>query len=373
MVERVENYKELKNFNRVESFNPENLIRPQIKELKPYESNAVPGCIRLDANENPLPWPEGMKEELFNTSIPLNRYPDGNASELRRALAEYTGVPVEGILTGNGSDELIQLIMAIYGGEGRQVVIHPPTFSMYGAAARVTGTEVREVPLVVEGEKITLDVEGILREARESSVKIIIICNPNNPTGTVFPREDILRIVAESGKIVVVDEAYCEFAGVSLSDEIKNYPNLLILRTFSKLYGMAALRLGYILGAPRTVEILNRGRQPFNVNTFTQKAGVLALQYAKEYEKQKEILLAEMEKIIQVLKSFPQVKVYPTQSNFVLFQVEDTNRVYEELLKRGFQIRNMGNLPVLGNSLRLSAGLPDENERLINALQGILA
>ncbi|NMA68108.1 MAG: histidinol-phosphate transaminase [Desulfitobacterium sp.] len=344
-----------------------------MKKLKPYESNAVPGCIRLDANENPLPWPEGMKEKLYNTSIPLNRYPDGNALELRKALAEYTGIPVEGVLTGNGSDELIQLIMGIYGGEGRKVVIHPPTFSMYGAAAQVTGTEVIEVPLVLEGERLTLDVEGILREARESSVKIIIICNPNNPTGTVFPREDILRIVAETGKIVVVDEAYCEFAGVTLSDEIANHPNLLIFRTFSKLYGMAALRLGYVLGDPRTIEIINRGRQPFNVNSFTQKAGVLALQYAAEYEKQKTTLLEEMDKIIDVLNSFPQVKVYPTQSNFVLFQVEETDRVYEELLKRGLQIRNMGNLPVLGKSLRLSAGLPEENQRLIKALKAILA
>ncbi len=357
----------------VNKFNPKEFVRTQVQKLKAYESNAVPGCIRLDANENPLPWPQGMEEKLFNTSFSLNRYPDGNALELRKAISEHTGIPVGGILTGNGSDEIIQLLMSIYGGEGREVIIHPPTFSMYGAAARVTGTGIREVPLLLEGGEFSLDVEGILQEAQESSVNIIIICNPNNPTGTVFSREEILQIVVKSGKIVVVDEAYSEFSGVSISDEIVNHPNLLVLRTFSKLYGMAALRLGYLLGNPETIEILNRGRQPFNVNSFTQKAGVLALEYGQEYEEQRKLLLEEMDKIIEALKSFPQVKTYSTGANFVLFQVEDSQRVYEELLKRGLQIRNMGNLPVLGDSLRVSAGLPEENSLLIKALREILS
>lgn len=355
--------------------NMEALIRPQIKNLRPYVSKAIPGCVRLDANENPLPWPHGMQEELLSAPIAFNRYPDGEARELKKALAEATGIPQEGILTGNGSDELIQLIMTTFGGEDRAVLIHPPTFSMYKAAAMVTSTEIREVPLILndEGNDLRLDVEGIIRTAAQPELSVIVLCNPNNPTGTLFPREDIMKIVRESGKLVVVDEAYGEFAGESVLDEIPNYPNLLVLKTFSKLYGMAALRLGYLLGQSSTIELLNRGRQPFNVNSFSQKAGVLALKYKEEFAEQKELLLGELEKIVATLRSLDSVKVFPTRGNFVLFQPENPEACYEQLIQKGFLVRNMGELPVVGKALRLSPGLPEDNAGLIKALQELFS
>lgn len=358
----------------VDKIRPEVFIRPQIQTLKAYESKSIPNCIRLDANENPFPWPKGMQEELLGSSFSLNRYPDGEAVELRQAIARYTGLPVVGILTGNGSDELIQLILATFGGEKRSLAIHSPTFSMYGAAAKVTGTDTIEIPLLLkeDGRDFRLDVEGILKAAAQPEVHIIIICNPNNPTGTLFPREDILRIIEESGKIVVVDEAYGEFSGESVWDQISNYPNLLVMKTFSKLFGMAALRLGYLLGQASTIELLNRARQPFNVNSFSQRAGVLALNYVEEYFQQGRILTSEIEKIADELKTLPQVKVYATKSNFVLFQTDNPEEVYQELIKRGFLIRNMGNLPVIGKALRLSSGLPEENTRLISVLKEIV-
>ncbi|MGE4272983.1 MAG: histidinol-phosphate transaminase [Desulfitobacterium sp.] len=351
-----------------------NFLRPQIQTLKAYESKAIPGCVRLDANENPLPWPKGMREELFASPFILNRYPDGEARELRQAISQYTGVPVEGILAGNGSDELIQLIMTTFGGEKRAIIYHPPTFSMYGAAAQVTGTDIIEVPLFLaeNGRDFCLDVEGILEAAAQSRVHMIILCNPNNPTGTLFPREDILRIVKESQKIVIVDEAYGEFAGESVVDQIPNFPNLLVMKTYSKLFAMAALRLGYLLGQASTIELLNRARQPFNVNSFTQKAGVVAFNYVEDYRGQGLLLINEMDKIVEALKSLPQVTVFATQANFVLFQPENPEQVYAQLIERGFLIRNMGKLPVIGKALRLSAGLPEENTRLISVLQEIL-
>lgn len=353
---------------------PVDFIRPQIRDLKAYVSKSIPDCARLDANENPLPWPEGMKEQLQSLSLAFNRYPDGEAQELKQAISHFAGVPSEGILTGNGSDELIQLIMTTFGGENRAVLINPPTFSMYGAAAKVTGTEVVEVPLLLteDGRDFCLDVEGIIKAAAQPLVHVVVLCNPNNPTGTLFLREDILQIVKESGKIVIVDEAYGEFSGESLIDQITSYPNLLVMKTFSKLFAMAALRLGYLLGQPSTIELLNRARQPFNVNSFTQKAGVIALDYVEEYSQQGQILLAELEKIVDALNSCPSVKVFATRANFVLFQPKDPEQVYQELIQKGFLIRNMGNLPVIGKALRLSTGLPEDNARLISVLKEIL-
>jgi histidinol-phosphate aminotransferase len=354
--------------------NPEELIRPQIRGLKAYESKPVPDCVKLDANENPFPWPRGMKDLLFKDPIAFNRYPDGGAAELKQALSRYTQIPAEGILTGNGSDELIQLIMTTFGGERKAVVLHPPTFSMYWAAAKVTGTDIIEVPLQTGAAlEVHLDVEGILQAAARPEVHIIILCNPNNPTGSLYPREDLLRIIKESGKIVVVDEAYTEFSGETVMDQIPNYPNLIVMRTFSKAFGMAALRLGYLLGQPSTIELLNRARQPFNVNSMTQRAGVLALQNLDEYKNQIQVLVEETQKIYEALKSIAGVRVYPTRANFILFQPEKPEEVYQELIKQGFLVRNMGSLPVIGKALRLSAGLPEENGRLIGILKKILA
>jgi len=280
---------------------PEELVRPQVRTLKAYESKPVPDAVKLDANENPFPWPSGMRERLFQEQLELNRYPDGGATDLKKGIAGYSGIVSEGILTGNGSDELIQLIMTTFGGENTAVVLHPPTFSMYWAAAKVTGTDIIEVPLLMNGTEISLDVEGILEAALRPEAHIIILCNPNNPTGSLYPREDILKIVRESGKIVVVDEAYVEFSGESVLDQIGALPNLLVMRTFSKAFGMAALRLGYLLGQPATIELLNRARQPFNVNVLTQRAGTIALEYLEEYSDQVHVLIEETRKLYEGL------------------------------------------------------------------------
>jgi histidinol-phosphate aminotransferase len=350
--------------------NPESLVRPGVRQLVPYEAKHMPQCIKLDANENPFPWPAGMREALFAEKIAFNRYPDGMAQDLKKAIALYTKTRPEGILVGNGSDELIQLILLTFGGLGRSVIIHPPTFSMYQMGARLTDTAVTAVPLL---NGLDLDTEQMLKAALSPEAHVVIICNPNNPTGTQFPREDILRIVRESGKIVVVDEAYAEFSEETLIPEIENYPNLVILRTFSKAFGMAGLRLGYLLGKPETISLINRVRQPFNVNTFTQRAGILALDYLGEYQAQIQQIKTETQKLHEELTQIPDVVVYPTQANFILFKPSDPDGWAEELLKRGFLVRNMGVLSVLGKCLRISAGLPEENEGFMRAIREISA
>ncbi len=348
--------------------NLESLVRPEVRQLVPYEAKYLPQWIKLDANENPFPWPAGMREALYIEDLALNRYPDGMGGDLKMAIATYTETSPEGILIGNGSDELIQLILLTFGGLGKSLIIHPPTFGMYQNYARLTDTTVVPVPLL---NGLALDIAKMLEAAKSPEAHVVIVCNPNNPTGSLFPQEGILRLVKESGKIVVVDEAYAEFSEETLIPEIENFPNLIILRTFSKSFGMAGLRLGYLLGQPETIALINRVRPPYNVNSFSQKAGILALGYLGEYQSQIQQIKAETHKLHEGLSQIPDVVVYPTRANFILFKPADPEGWAEELLKRGFLVRNMGELPVLGKCLRISAGLPAENEGFLRAIREI--
>ncbi|NLI90671.1 MAG: histidinol-phosphate transaminase [Peptococcaceae bacterium] len=353
-----------------------NFIREDIAFLKPYEAHVVEGNIKMDANENPFPWPSGMQEELFSANIAFNRYPDGQAQELRDAISAYNGVRPEEILVGNGSDELIQIILHTFGGRNRTLMIHPPTFSMYAAAAAITGTSVLEVPLL---NGISLDLPKMLsfsaaKDSLDVKVKntdIIIVCNPNNPTGSLFPKTEILQIVQNTQALVVVDEAYAEFSGETMVDLINQYPNLLIMRTFSKAFGMAALRLGYVVGNSALITDLNRVRQPFNVNSFSQQAGVTALKYASAYQEQVEIIKKETQMLYNELNKIPGVNVLPTRANFLLFQPDAPDLWAEKLSARGFTVRNLGSLPGLGKSLRMSSGTPEENQAFLKAVKDI--
>ncbi len=344
-------------------------IRQDIASLRPYEAHVIEGNIKLDANENPFPWPEGMKEELFSREFAFNRYPDGKAQMLRDEIARYNGVKTEEVLLGNGSDELIQVTLHTFGGLGRSLMIHPPTFGMYGAAAIITGTTLVEVPLL---DGIKLDLNTMLKKcSTDESIKVIIICNPNNPTGSLFPQEEILELVRQTKALVVVDEAYFEFAGESLIEEINNYPNLLIMRTFSKAFGMAALRLGYVIGNKELIDSLNKVRQPFNVNSFSQQAGILALRYASEYKKQIKIIKQETQILYNELNNIPNFRALPTKANFVLLQPENPSVWAEELSSKGFTVRNLGDLPGLGQSLRMSSGTPEENRAFLQAVKEV--
>lgn len=348
--------------------NLQELIRPEIRELRAYQSHLYPGVVKMDANENPFPWPAGMREALFREDIVFNRYPDSSARELKAAIAGYAGVSSDEILIGNGSDEVIQLILATFGGVGKAVVLHPPTFGMYDAAACVTATAVIRVPL---RQGLYLDTEGVLAAASSPEVSTIILCSPNNPTGTLFERTELLRLVAETGKIIIMDEAYAEFSGESIIDEIRNHPNLLVMRTFSKAFALAGLRLGYLLGQATTIELVNRVKQPFNVNVFTQRAGIVAVRYLEKYQAQIAEIKAETARLAKALSEIPGFKVYPTQANFILFQPDDPDIWAEKLLASGFLLRHMGDLPVLGKCLRVSAGLPEENSAFIQAIRAI--
>jgi len=346
-------------------------LRPDLKHLQAYQTAEGVANIRMDANENPFPWPEGMKEEVYNSTIEFNRYPDGAAKALRQAIASYNKVDWTEVLVGNGSDELIQLILSTFAGSGSSLILHPPTFSMYWAAAAITGTSVEEIPLL---GGIELDTERILKSDKQSTRQVIIICNPNNPTGSIFQRNEILKIIQESSGLVVVDEAYFEFTGQTLADVINEYPNLLILRTFSKAFGLAALRVGYVLGNKDLIAALNKVRQPFNVNSFSQRAATVALKYLPAYLQQVAILKEEIQKISQNLSQIPGVTVYPTAANFVLFRSENCRVWAEEFAAKGIAVRYFTDLPVLEEAIRVSSALPEQNRqflRIARSLAGV--
>ncbi|ADY55074.1 histidinol phosphate aminotransferase apoenzyme [Syntrophobotulus glycolicus DSM 8271] len=345
----------------------ERFLRPEIAALRPYESVVVPGNVKMDANENPFPWPRGMKEELLAEVVEWNRYPDGTAAELRERIAAYAGTERENILVGNGSDELIQILLHTFAGPGKTMLIHPPTFSMYAAAARITGTRVAEVPLL-GGSR--LDLPQMLKAcAADSSIKLIIVCNPNNPTGAQFAREDVLELLKETDALVLVDEAYAEFSGESMLPLIDTYPKLLVMRTFSKAFGMAALRLGYLAANQELTGYLNRVRQPFNVNSFSQKAGIIALKYLDEYQDQVEIIKNEVKLLYNGLREIPRFSVLPTRANFVLVQTEEAPVIVGKLGQAGYSVRNLGRLPGLGACFRLSPALPQENEQFLRTIK----
>ncbi|MDR1604212.1 MAG: histidinol-phosphate transaminase [Gracilibacteraceae bacterium] len=345
------------------------LLRPNVRGLTPYDSGPSAG-IKLDANENPFPWPEKALAEIAEATAAapgFNRYPDGAATELRAELGERLDLRREQVLVGNGADELIAVVLQTFGGPAQALLVQPPTFSMYGVLAAVTDTPLIEVPLQAEGQE--LDPDGIRRACRENLVSVIIVCNPNNPTGALFPRPLLADLLTSCGALVVVDEAYGEFAGpeTSMMPYIGKYQNLLVMKTFSKAYGMAGLRLGYICGTAEAIALLNRVRQTYNVNVFTQRAGRAALRHSAAFAEQIAALRAETEKLYLGLRALPGLKVWPTRANFVLFQPRNAVAWGEALRQRGIAVRVFARLPVLGPCLRVSAGRPEETALFLRA------
>ncbi|MFZ5647615.1 MAG: histidinol-phosphate transaminase [Bacillota bacterium] len=350
-------------------FDPGLLVREDLKDMEPYEAYYAPGIIRMDANENPHDFPDEVKEYIFAQIGPqfFGRYPDSSAYGLVSDLAGYYGVEKERILVGNGSDELILNIMLAFG-VGRKVFIASPTFSMYGIHARVAGAVPVNVP---RGGNFEVEVDGMLKAAGDDT-GVIIICNPNNPTGNATDPQDIEKIARSVKSLVVVDEAYMEFGGVSSIPLLERHPNLLVMRTFSKAFGLAGLRVGYLLASREVVSELRRIKQPFNVNSFSQAAARAALEFSELFQERIKRILGDRADLDRRLKEIPGVKVYPSVANFLFFSTEKpAEEVYRRLLDERVMIRFI-RVPGRGDFLRVSVGTPHENDVFIDKLMSIL-
>ncbi len=337
-----------------------NLIRPDLRTIEAYSSardefSTTGEMVFLDANENP-----------FDNG--LNRYPDPYQKKLKARISEIKNVPVKNILLGNGSDEVIDLIIRLFCKPYEdKALIFPPTYGMYKVVCNLNAIEVLEVNLDKDFE---IDIKKLKPELHKNP-KLIFVCSPNNPSGNSIQAKNIEFILENFDGIVVLDEAYQDFSPqTSWSRLIDKYPHLIVLQTFSKAYAMAGARLGMCFANPLIIEYLNRIKPPYNINQLTQIEILKALDQKDKVDKQIEILSEERQKLNQALATVSWIEnVYPSDANFVLIKVDDAQKRYVELLEQDIVVRNRHNLPGCKNCLRISIGTPEENQILIEALK----
>jgi histidinol-phosphate aminotransferase len=352
---------------------PNQLVRDEILALKAYHVAPAEGFVKLDAMENPYRLPPALAAQMGErlAQVAINRYPDPTAPGLNRALRDSMGIPDSlGVLIGNGSDEVLQIISLALARPGARVLAPEPTFVMYRMAAIAAGMRYRGVALRAD---FTLDEAALLEAIRVEQPALVWLAYPNNPTGNLFAREAILRIVAASPGLVVVDEAYYAFSGgASLLDEVGLHPNLLLVRTVSKL-GLAGLRVGLAIGTRDWIEQLEKLRPPYNVNALSMAAAELILGHPEVLEEQTASIVAQRARLESALDALPGARRFPSAANFILVRVPDGPAAFEALKARGILVRTFhGSHPLLAHCLRLTVGTAEENARLIEALASVL-
>jgi len=349
---------------------PGQLIRPEILALKAYHVADSDGMVKLDAMENPYPLPAQLRRELGEAlaRVDLNRYPDPTGRKLRALIAEKMGVPkgME-ILLGNGSDDLIQIVTFAMARPGAALMFPAPTFVMYAVNATLSGMRAVRYPLRAD---YALDRGAFVAQVEKEQPALIFLAYPNNPTGVLYPEEDVVAVLRAAKGLVVVDEAYHVFAQKSFLPRLAEFPNLVVMRTVSKL-GLAGIRLGYLVGRPEWIGEFNKVRQAYNVNVLTQAAATFVLERLDVLEAQAAKVRADRAGLGEALAALPGVTVFPSAANFFLVRVPDADRTYEALRRQGVLVRNL-NSPGLENCLRITVGTPDENRILLIAMREAL-
>jgi histidinol-phosphate aminotransferase len=349
---------------------PEDLVRPEILALKAYPVPSSEGMVKLDAMENPYTLPDGLRRELAGVlaKVDVNRYPAPSPQKLREAIARRMQVPAGlEILLGNGSDELIQILITALARPGAKMMYPSPTFVMYAMGATFSGMQAVPVPL---REDFTFDADAFIARMRAENPALVFIAYPNNPTGVLYPEADVVKVIRACSGLVVVDEAYHVFAGKTFVQKIDEFPNLVVIRTVSKL-GLAGIRLGYLVGRPQWVAQLDKVRPPYNVSVLTQAAALFLMEKLDVLEAQAARILSDRRILKEGLEGLKGVKVYPSEANFFLIRVPDAGRTYEGLRRQNVLVRNLH--PGLSNCLRVTVGTPDENRILLAALREALS
>ena len=354
------------------------LIRPELVTMKSYApveptdvlsrraELSAGRIVKLDGNENPYGCSPQVSQALATYPY-YHNYPDPEQRDLRKALEEYTGLGRQHIVCGMGSDELIDLILRLLLRPGDEVINCPPTFGMYPFSTEVCGGSVVDVPRTSD---FSLDMTGI-KEAVTGKTKVIFVASPNNPTGNTTPAKDIMELVA-TGKVVVVDEAYFEFSDASVANLVPSYPNLIVLRTFSKWAGLAGLRIGYGLFPADIVNYLMKIKQPYNANAAAQAAVLASLSDIDYLRANVSRIVAERERLLGQLKELDWLKPYPSQANFILCSLPegDAAETWRGLQKKGIFVRYF-DTPGLRNCLRITVGRPDDTHALVKALKEV--
>lgn len=353
---------------------PQFWIRPEIQALKAYHVPDPGNSIKLDAMENPYTWPEPLVDAWLEVlrDVELNRYPDPGARALTGRLREAMQVPDSAqVILGNGSDELIQMLALAVAQPGRVILSPDPTFVMYRMIADVTGLRYQGVALA---DDFSLDPDAMLHAIDLHQPAIVFLAYPNNPTGTLFDRAVIEAVIKHSPGLVVVDEAYAPFTDVSFMSRLDEFPNLLVLRTVSKM-GLAGLRLGLLAGSPEWLGEIDKTRLPYNINVLTQASTLFALEHKAILDEQAGLIRAERSRLLEALSGFEGVAACPSEANFVLFRVAEgtADAVFTALREQGVLIKNLS--PAAGrltDCLRVTVGTPDENTQFLTALEKAL-
>ena len=349
-------------------------IKSQVRALRPYSLSPDRGRIKINQNENPWDMPAAIKAEACKRleKREWSRYPDFVPASLHERLAEFAEWKPEGIVAGNGSNELIQALLLVTINEGKRVLICEPTFALYRQITSILGGEIHSLPLQSD---LQFDSEAILRATKEVAPDVTIICSPNNPTGCVLSDSNLNALLNASPGLVVVDEAYHEFAQHSAVPLLRQHANLVVLRTFSKAMALAAMRVGYLLAAPELTREISKAVLPYNLNAFSQIAAEVAVEvYEAELRPLVLKIIAERGRLFRGLGSIPGLDPVPSQANFMVvrstLKPED---VFLELLKRDILVRDVSAYPMLADYFRVSVGTPDENDLLTTALREIFA
>ena len=389
-------------------------VKPAVRAVRAYTLAERDAPVKINQNENPWDLPESLKRRVLAAALarPWSRYPAFDPRELALALAAFSGWRADGILAGNGSNEMIEALLVVTVGAGTRVVIPEPTFTLYALLTTILGGEAVRVMLRKAGRlssgrpaaaslssfepgsrspdpdgppdpsdspdasgPFVYDIDALLEARRASGAPLTIVCSPNNPTGTSLSLADVERLCGDGDGLVVIDEAYHEFAGASVVPLLARHPNLVVLRTFSKAMGLAGLRVGYLLASPELVREVNKARLPYNVNFFSQLAALAALEERETLAGNVRRLVEGRERLLARLGDVPGVRAHASDANFFLLELlkADAKAVFDAMARRGVLVRDVTAYPLLARCLRVSVGSDEENDAFLHALGTALA
>lgn len=335
--------------------------KQSVKELQPYVVNPTVCSVKLDANEGSKDLFKDLVKELGNEFY-LNVYPDDSYSELKKAISDYVECKISNICVGNGSSELLDLCVKTFVDTNELLLSLDPTFSLYSIYAKIVNSRYMGAG---EGNDFTIDIEEVIKVIKENNPKLTIVCNPNNPTGTVIKKEKVLEIVKSTDEIVIVDEAYMEFGEESVVDEIENYKNLIVVKTLSKAFSMAGIRTGYLLANEELVKTVEKVRPPYNLNSISAFLATKALQQKDKMLVYVQEIKKERERVFNALLDM-NIKAFPSGANFIFFK-SDIEDLEDQLIKEDVLIRKFGGK--LDNHYRVTIGTENENNEFIKALK----
>jgi histidinol-phosphate aminotransferase len=350
---------------------PSGVIKPEVRGLSAYTLKHFDADVKIDQNENPYELPADLKREVVDRVMrrPWGRYPEFIPAAVIKTLSKFTGWPEEGILVGNGSNELIQASLSVTLGPGRRLAVPQPTFTLYKLMATTLQAEINS--LLLDADTFAFNVDALIEASRTADV--VVICSPNNPTGGLLQREALAAVLKNAKGLVLLDEAYHEFSGQTALTLLPEHRNLAVLRTFSKAMSMAGLRFGYMMAHPEIAREVYKSKLPYNVNIFTLAAAELVIEKRSVLNRNIEMLVHERERMFAELQKRPAIRAFPSTANFILIRTARPARdLFERLYGERVLVRDVSAYPLLERCLRVSIGTPEENDKFLAALDRVL-